>query len=111
MYYRPLYSHVVPDEIMASILNAKTLASSPGSFCIGREKEPGTHCLHVRQITGVGLQGISIFSNIEVPFFKGTCSIAFLVNTVIPYIAILSATLAFFSKKVSLTRSILQLPQ
>ena len=59
----------------------------------------------------LGLQGISIFSDIEVSFFKGIYNIAFLVNTVIPYIAILSATLAFFSKKVSLTRSILQLPQ
>ena len=65
------------------------------------------HLIH----TTVGLLGISIFSNIEVSFFKGIRNVAFLVNTVIPYIAILSTTLAIFSKKVSLARSILQLPQ
>ena len=47
----------------------------------------------------LGLQGISIISNIEVFFFKGSCNNAFLVNTVIPYIAILSANLAFLGVK------------
>ena len=53
----------------------------------------------------VGLQGISIFSNIEVSFFKGICNIAFLVNTVILYIAILSANLAIFLVKSLVNKS------
>ena len=47
----------------------------------------------------LGLHGISIFSNIGVFFFKGICNNTFLVNTVIPYIAILSANLAFLGVK------------
>ena len=43
---------------------------------------------------------IYIFSNIEVSFFKGICNIASLVNTVILYIAILSANLAIFVESV-----------